>query len=51
MSNKKKIIAITGGAGRIGKNLCKFLIGQGHKVIIGDLSIRKLNQIRKEILA
>jgi NAD(P)-dependent dehydrogenase (short-subunit alcohol dehydrogenase family) len=49
MSNKKKIIAITGGAGRIGKNLCKFLIGQGHKVIIGDLSIRKLKQIRKEV--
>jgi UDP-glucose 4-epimerase len=36
MSEKRKLILVTGGAGFIGSHLCERLVGEGHKVISLD---------------
>ena len=49
MINNKKVILITGGAGRIGSALARELIGQKHQIILGDISISKLKKLKKSL--
>jgi NAD(P)-dependent dehydrogenase (short-subunit alcohol dehydrogenase family) len=49
MKKKIKITIITGGAGRIGLNLAKYLISKKEKVVIADINKKKLLKIKKEI--
>jgi len=46
MINKKKVILITGGAGRIGSALTKELINQKCKIVLGDIDIIKLKKLK-----
>ena len=39
MTDNKKIILITGGAGRIGSALARDLSSKKHKIILGDVDI------------
>lgn len=44
----KKNIIITGGTGTIGSALSRSLIKQGHKVIIVDTKIKKINEFKND---
>ena len=43
----KKVILITGGAGRVGSSLVRDLVSQKHKIILGDINITKLRKLKK----
>ena len=45
MTNNKKVILITGGAGRIGSALARDLSSKKHKIILGDIDINKLKKL------
>ena len=49
MTEIKKTIIITGGAGRIGSSLAADLVRNGHKVLLGDISRSKLSKIKKKL--
>ena len=49
MKEKKQIVAITGGCGRIGSALAEDLLKQGYKVLIGDINENKLIKIKKKL--
>ena len=49
MSEIKKTIIITGGAGRIGSTLAADLLKHGHKVLLGDINNSKLLKIKKKL--
>lgn len=51
MIKEKKVIIITGGAGRIGFNLAENLLKEGNKVIISDNHKKKLKHLKKKILS
>ena len=50
MIKEKKVIIITGGAGRIGFNLAENLLKAGNKVVISDNNKNKLKYLKKKIL-
>ena len=45
----KKVILITGGAGRIGSTLAKAIVSLGASVAIVDLNKKKLKKLEKEL--
>ena len=45
----KKVVLITGGAGRIGSSLARDLANQRHKIILGDINITKLKELKKNL--
>ena len=47
MKEKKQIVAITGGCGRIGSALAQELLVSGHKVLLGDIDKNKLKVLKK----
>ena len=49
MTEIKKTIIVTGGAGRIGSALAADLIKRGHKVLLGDINNSKLLKIKKKL--
>ena len=49
MTNNKKVILITGGAGKIGSALARDLASQKHKIILGDVDIDKLKKLQKNL--
>ena len=49
MTNNKKVILITGGAGEIGAALARDLASQKHKIILGDIDIDKLKKLKKNL--
>jgi len=49
MTNNKKVILITGGAGEIGSALARDLASQKHKIILGDIDIDKLKKLKKNL--
>ena len=49
MTDNKKIILITGGAGRIGSALARDLSSKKHKIILGDIDINKLKKLKKNL--
>ena len=49
MTNNKKVILITGGAGKIGSALARDLASQKHKIILGDIDIDKLKKLKKDL--
>ena len=49
MTEIKKTIIITGGAGRIGSALAEDLVKHGHKVLLGDINNSKLLKIKKKL--
>ena len=49
MTEIKKTIIITGGAGRIGSALAADLVKQGDKVLLGDINKSKLLKIKKKL--
>ena len=49
MTNNKKAILITGGAGKIGSALARDLASQKHKIILGDIDIDKLKKLKKNL--
>ena len=46
---ERKVVLVTGGAGRIGSALAFDLINQGYKVLLGDIVKKKLIKIKKKI--
>ena len=49
MTNNKKVVLITGGAGKIGSALARDLASQKHKIILGDIDIDKLKKLKKNL--
>ena len=49
MTEIKKTIIVTGGAGRIGSVLAADLVKHGHKVLLGDINNSKLLKIKKKL--
>ena len=49
MTEIKKTIIITGGAGRIGSTLAADLIKHDHNVLLGDINNSKLLKIKKKL--
>ena len=49
MTEIKKTIIVTGGAGRIGSALAADLAKHGHKVLLGDINNSKLLKIKKKL--
>ena len=49
MKEKKQIVAITGGCGRIGSALAQELLVSGHKVLLGDIDKNKLKVLKKKL--
>ena len=49
MTEIKKTVIITGGAGRIGYALAADLVKHGHKVLLGDINNSKLLKIKKKL--
>ena len=49
MTEIKKTIIVTGGAGRIGSALAADLVKHGHKVLLGDINNSKLLKIKKKL--
>ena len=49
MTEIKKTIIVTGGAGRIGSALAADLVKYGHKVLLGDINNSKLLKIKKKL--
>ena len=49
MTEIKKTIIVTGGAGRIGSALATDLVKHGHKVLLGDINNSKLLKIKKKL--
>ena len=49
MTNNKKVILITGGAGEIGSALARDLASQKHKIILGDIDIDKLKKLKQNL--
>ena len=45
----QKTILITGGSGRIGKDLAYCLLEKGYNVLLGDQNKIKLNKIKKNL--
>ena len=43
-------IMLTGGNGRLGKSISNYLINKGHKVVIGDLNLKRLQNLKKNNL-
>ena len=41
---RKQVVAITGGCGRIGSALAKDLLELGYKVLLGDINKNKLTK-------
>jgi 3-oxoacyl-[acyl-carrier protein] reductase len=48
---KEAVAVITGGAGGIGEELAKYWVGQGGKVVLGDISAEGLRRVESEIKA
>jgi len=46
---KNNIVAITGGAGLIGRSFSKAIVENGGKVIVGDVSVEAGNDIQNEL--
>ena len=46
---QKKVVAITGGCGRIGSALAKYLIDNNYRVLLGDVNKLKLLNFKKFI--
>ena len=49
MTEIKKTIIVTGGAGRIGSVLAADLVKHGHKVLLGDINNSKLLKIKEKL--
>lgn len=49
MSDHQTVVAISGGAGRIGSSLVINLIKKNYKVLVGDISSRNINFLKKKI--
>ena len=49
MTLKNNVILITGAAGRIGSSLASDLVSQKHKIILGDINIIKLRELKKNL--
>ena len=49
MTEIKKTIIVTGGAGRIGSALATDLVKHGHQVLLGDINNSKLLKIKKKL--
>ena len=49
MTEIKKTIIVTGGAGRIGSTLAADLVKHDHKVLLGDINNSKLLKIKKKL--
>jgi NADP-dependent 3-hydroxy acid dehydrogenase YdfG len=49
MSDHQMVVAISGGAGRIGASLVINLIKKNYKVLVGDISSRNINFLKKKI--
>ena len=45
---KKQVVAITGGCGRIGSALAKELLTLGHKILLGDINKSQLIKFKKK---
>ena len=45
---KNNVVAVTGGAGLIGKSFSKAIIENGGKVIIGDISVERGRKVQDE---
>jgi len=45
----KKVVLITGGAGRIGSSLARGLASQRHKIVLGDINITKLKELKNNL--
>lgn len=48
MENKLNVL-ITGGAGLLGKSLAEKLVKEKHNVVLGDINLKKLKDIKKKI--
>ena len=48
-SLKSKICVVTGGAGDIGKEICKALLDAGSKVIVADVDEKKATKFLKSL--
>jgi len=48
MKKQKKVVAITGGCGRIGSALAEDLLKLGYKVLLGDVNKSKLLKIKRK---
>ena len=48
MSDHQMVVAISGGAGRIGASLVINLIKKKYKVLVGDISARNINLLKKK---
>ena len=46
---KNNVVLITGAAGRIGSSLVRDLVGQKHKIILGDIDGAKLRELKKNL--
>jgi len=46
---KKQVVAITGGCGRIGSSLAKDLLASGHTVLLGDINKDKLKKLKRKL--
>ena len=49
MKERKEVVAITGGCGRIGSALAKDLLELGYKILLGDINKNKLVQFKKRL--
>ena len=49
MALKNNVVLITGAAGRIGSSLVRDLVGQKHKIILGDIDGAKLRELKKNL--
>tara|TARA_B100000315_G_scaffold238203_1_gene255761 strand:+ start:2871 stop:3632 length:762 start_codon:yes stop_codon:yes gene_type:complete len=49
MKKNRKVVAVTGGAGRIGLALIEDLLKQGYKVLAGDINESRLIKIKKRL--
>ena len=46
---RDNVVAVTGGAGLIGKSFSKAIVENGGKVIIGDISVEKGRELQEEL--
>ena len=44
-------ILISGGNGRLGKSISNYLVENGHNVVCGDISFKKINKANINLLS